>query len=467
MRIFLSSPVKKKQYLLIAGDSIIVFFAILLSYVLRVRVIEGQSIYLVKDRLTWLILPVILIHILFYYIFDLYNLDKKFRGLSYFLNVCFSVILAVSLIAVVFYFWPEYRFGRVVLTLQIFILIFALYLWRFVFIHTIQKEIGKKNILFLTDYEESKFLIDEIRRYPVKEFNLIGFLSNDEALIGKTISGLAVFNATEDIEQVILNNEIDVVVISTQSMPSKDLAEIALKMKFKGIKIYDSAQIYKNLTGKVPVFHINDQWFFSSSIIEYSRYSPYTKVKRLYDVSLSLVILLITFPLLVLCALLIKIDSKGPVFFKQERLGLDQKPFNLIKLRTMIKNAEEKTGPKWAEPKDPRITKVGKFLRKIGLDEIPQLINVVKGEMSFVGPRPIRKIFEDQFSLKVPYYYLRHTIKPGVTGWAQVRHENPRSDTGPVERLQYDLFYIQEASLLLDFMIFLKTIQYILFRYSK
>jgi exopolysaccharide biosynthesis polyprenyl glycosylphosphotransferase len=196
-------------------------------------------------------------------------------------------------------------------------------------------------------------------------------------------------------------------------------------------------------------------------------YSQYQKVKRLFDVSLSLFILLISFPLLVLCALLIKLDSKGPVFFKQERLGLDQKPFDLIKLRTMIKDAEEKTGPKWAEPKDPRITRVGKFLRKTRLDEIPQFINILKGEMSFIGPRPIRKIFEDQFSLKVPYYFLRHSVKPGLTGWAQVKHDAPRSDEGPVERLQYDLFYIQKASIFLDFLIFLKTIQIVLFKFGQ
>ena len=138
-----------------------------------------------------------------------------------------------------------------------------------------------------------------------------------------------------------------------------------------------------------------------------------------------------------------------------------------MKFRTMINNAEAKTGPVWVKSNDSRVTRIGKILRKTRLDEIPQLINVLKGDMSMVGPRPIRKVFEDQFAKDTPYYFLRHSVKPGVTGWAQTRHNNPRAEDGPIERLQYDLFYIQEASLFLDLLIILKTIQTVLFRPSQ
>ncbi|RJQ69913.1 MAG: sugar transferase, partial [Desulfobacteraceae bacterium] len=160
----------------------------------------------------------------------------------------------------------------------------------------------------------------------------------------------------------------------------------------------------------------------------------------------------------------IKLDSKGPVFFQQERLGRHGRPFVLFKLRTMVNDAEKKTGPKWASADDSRITGVGRILRRARLDELPQLFNILKGEMSFVGPRPIRKCFEDEFAKKIPFYHLRHHVTPGATGWAQIQDFDPRTESGPQERLQYDLYYIQHQSLWLDMQIILKTFGTILFR---
>jgi lipopolysaccharide/colanic/teichoic acid biosynthesis glycosyltransferase len=152
------------------------------------------------------------------------------------------------------------------------------------------------------------------------------------------------------------------------------------------------------------------------------------------------------------------------VLFKQERLGENLKPFTLMKFRTMVVDAEKECGPVWSSECDPRVTKVGKVLRKTRLDEIPQLINVLKGDMSFVGPRPIRKHFADMLAEKIPYYRMRFLVKPGVTGWAQVKHDYAGSEEGQAEKLEYDLFYIQNQSLLFDLYIFLKTIQTIIFR---
>ena len=185
------------------------------------------------------------------------------------------------------------------------------------------------------------------------------------------------------------------------------------------------------------------------------------------DALLSSIFLFLTSPILLFCALAIKLESKGPVFFKQERLGLKQKPFNLIKFRTMQENAEERTGPLRAKENDSRLTRIGRFLRKTRLDEIPQFINVLKGDMSFVGPRPIRKYFADKYSKETSYYPLRFTVKPGITGWAQTRFGYSESDSDQIKKFQYDLFYIQEASLFLDLLIILKTIQTVLFRPSQ
>jgi len=183
------------------------------------------------------------------------------------------------------------------------------------------------------------------------------------------------------------------------------------------------------------------------------------RLKRFLDVVFSAVMLLAVCPILPIIALMIKLESKGPVFFKQERLGLNERTFDLIKFRTMIINAEQETGPVWADTDDSRLTRVGKILRKTRLDELPQFINVIKGEMSLVGPRPIRRHFADIFAEKFPFYRLRFKVKPGITGWAQVNMDYVNTERDQYEKLEYEFYYIFHKSFFLDFFIILKTIQ--------
>jgi lipopolysaccharide/colanic/teichoic acid biosynthesis glycosyltransferase len=187
-------------------------------------------------------------------------------------------------------------------------------------------------------------------------------------------------------------------------------------------------------------------------------------LKRTIDVFVAASLLILSSPLAFICYMAVKLTSRGPVLFRQERLGENQKPFTLMKFRTMVADAEKECGPTWSSSCDPRVTKVGRVLRKTRLDEIPQLINVLKGDMSFVGPRPIRKYFADILAEKIPYYRMRFLTKPGITGWAQVKLDYAGSEEGQTEKLEYDLFYIQNQSLLFDLYIFLKTIQTIIFR---
>ena len=182
------------------------------------------------------------------------------------------------------------------------------------------------------------------------------------------------------------------------------------------------------------------------------------------DIVLSVIFLVLTLPISLVCSLAIKLTSSGPVLFRQVRLGIDEKPYEVIKFRTMIEDAERETGPIWSNKNDPRTTKVGAILRKTRLDEIPQLFNVLKGDMSFVGPRPIRKHFADVLAEKRPFYRLRFLVKPGLTGWAQVKLGYADSEVGQMEKLQYDLFYIQNQSVIFDIHIMFKTCQTVLFR---
>ena len=186
----------------------------------------------------------------------------------------------------------------------------------------------------------------------------------------------------------------------------------------------------------------------------------YDNIKKLTDLILASTLLLITFPLWLLIALAIKLEDKGPIFYRQKRIGKDKNPFSLFKFRSMRSEAEKSTGPVWAQKDDSRVTKVGKILRNTHLDELPQMINVLKGELSLVGPRPERPEFVEQLEKEVPHYHIRHLIKPGFTGWAQTKFRYGRSITDSQEKLQYDLYYLKNRNPLLDLGILLKTLQF-------
>jgi exopolysaccharide biosynthesis polyprenyl glycosylphosphotransferase len=187
------------------------------------------------------------------------------------------------------------------------------------------------------------------------------------------------------------------------------------------------------------------------------------KAKRLMDLGISLLFLILTSPIMLIVSIAIKLDSKGPVFYKQERSGLNGKVFNILKFRSMIKDAEKKSGPVWSTKDDPRITRVGRIIRKLRLDEIPQVINVLKGEMSFVGPRPERPYFVEKLSEEIPLYKRRLRVRPGITGWAQVKHKYDETIEDVKTKLRYDLFYIENMSLRMDLKIIFRTVFVVLF----
>lgn len=234
-----------------------------------------------------------------------------------------------------------------------------------------------------------------------------------------------------------------------------------LRCKLSGIDIVDALCFYEEMTGKLLIENIHPSWFLYSNGF---RVTPFLRFyKRCFDILLSLLGLALSAPVWPIVALLIRLDSPGPVFFKQIRVGEGETEFFVYKFRTMGQDAEKGTGAVWAVEKDPRVTKIGRFLRASRIDELPQLYNVLIGTMSFVGPRPERPEFVETLNQKIPYYSKRHSMKPGVTGWAQVCYPYGASEEDALEKLRYDLYYIKNYSLLLDFMIILETVKVVLF----
>jgi sugar transferase (PEP-CTERM system associated) len=233
-----------------------------------------------------------------------------------------------------------------------------------------------------------------------------------------------------------------------------------LKCKVSGIDVQDGVNFYETITGKLIVERINPSWLIFSDGFKAS----FTRriVKRALDLSCAVCGLIMLLPLLLITAVLIKLESKGPIFFAQERVGRWEKQFMLYKFRSMRKDAEEKTGPVWAEAEDPRITRVGRLIRKTRIDELPQLWNVLKGEMSIVGPRPERAFFVDQLKKRIPYYSQRFVVKPGLTGWAQILFTYGASEEDAAEKLRHELYYIKNMSTMMDIVIMLGTLKIVI-----
>ncbi len=262
-----------------------------------------------------------------------------------------------------------------------------------------------------------------------------------------------------DLIKIVRDHKVHKVVVALQerrgTLPLRDL----LDCKFNGVLVEDSPTFYEEMTGKIPVAGLYPSSLIFSSGFKKSRVLLLTK--RLLDIVASLVLLIISLPISIVTAAAIKLDSKGPIIFSQERAGEREKVFKIYKFRSMYTDAE-KHGPRWASDNDSRITRVGRIIRKLRIDEIPQLYNILKGDMSFVGPRPERPYFVEQLKKQIPFYSERFWVKPGLTGWAQINYSYGASVEDALEKLQYDLYYIKHLSITLDIAIILQTIKVVL-----
>jgi len=261
----------------------------------------------------------------------------------------------------------------------------------------------------------------------------------------------------EKSKSLLAKGEVDTVVFAPDGGLLPQLAADLLQSRFRGVAIYDTLTFYQSLTGRIPVYHADDNLLIYLAQDSQVNTPLSQKIRRGLDIFISLLLLIITGPLLLCAMAAVKLTSPGPIFFRQERLGQFGVPFQILKLRTMVHNAEKCTGPTWACPADPRLSPIGRFLRKYRLDELPQLFNVLKGEMSIIGPRPERPFFVESLAKEIPYYTLRLALKPGLTGWAQVNFGYADSVQSQREKLEYDLYYLMHHSFLLDFYILLKT----------
>ncbi len=298
----------------------------------------------------------------------------------------------------------------------------------------------------------------ELGDKPETGFAIVAFVAMNDN--NRVVEEAIPRSAIHDLGRFVENLGVSEVVLALQerrnALPLKDL----LRIKTKGVHVNDFSSFMERETGRVDLETVNPSWLIFSDGFSSSRMFS-SAVKRLFDIAASLLLLTFTLPVIVIFAALVKLDSKGPAFFRQQRVGLYGEPFTLIKLRSMRTDAE-KDGARWAEKNDPRVTRLGRFIRKVRIDELPQTWSVLKGEMSFVGPRPEVPAFVESLEEVIPFYSERHMVKPGITGWAQINYPYGASVEDSRCKLEYDLYYAKNYTPFLDFVILLQTLRVVL-----
>lgn len=437
------------------GDLLILIFAMYLSVFLRSGTIQN-----VFEKYTGASIFTIGIYMTTFYVFDLCNTQQSFRKATFLSRYLFGIFVSATFIALMFYYFPSWKVGRGSSAYIIILFSVTAYGWRILYQSVSTKTVSPRKVAIMGCGNSGHLICDLLSKSM--EHRIVGIYDDDPSNKGILLNDHKVIGPSEDLIKAAENAEFDVIVLAITHKTTDKLMKNLLLCKTLGIDIVDMPIIYEAVSGKLPVLHIKNSWIVYTPF-QGLRKSIYTnRVKRIIDISLSSVGLIVFFPVLFVSAIAIKLDSTGPMFFWQKRIGLNEKEFEVVKLRSMDIDAENGTAV-WAEVKDPRITKVGKFLRKFHIDEIPQMWNVLKGDMSFFGPRPERPEFVEMLNRVYPLYYMRHLIKPGITGWAQINFRYGASKEDSLEKLQYDLFYIKNLSPLLDLQIFLRTIRVVLF----
>lgn len=292
---------------------------------------------------------------------------------------------------------------------------------------------------------------------------LISIKEDEQYKLVETFENMNKEETREKILEMCRDRKVDIIVdFDEDLLDEPKFVDKLLGYKLAGIQYYDYLDFYEIYEKKLPVVHLSPKWFLEDVGFEIYHNSFNLKAKRLLDLFFALLIGICVFPIMIIAAIIVKLESRGPIFFIQERIGEGNKPFKIVKFRSMTTDAE-KNGPQWASKNDNRVTKWGKIMRATRIDELPQLWNVLRGEMSFVGPRPEREFFIQQLEKEIPYYNLRHTVKPGLTGWAQVMYPYGASVEDAYRKLQYDLYYIKYHDILFDIKVLLKTITIVVF----
>jgi sugar transferase (PEP-CTERM system associated) len=440
-----------RTLVLLAGEALIIWLSFLLGTLLQN---QDDSWLLLNVEGGYLkIVLVTCIVLLFSHWFDLYDsasLGAKWDQAFRLLLVLGLVALALSAVGFIF---PRFLPGNNSALAGLIILTFALFGWRVAYGWLVKQPYLRERVYVLGMGERAQRLLNGLRQRSELGIEVVGWTGNVEgALTRETVAA--------HLLGLVRQHGVHRVIVAMPDRRGTLPVEELLDLRLAGVKIEEATSWLEKITGRIEVDQLYPSWLIFADGFRFS--SGVMIMRRLFSTLIAAIGLLLALPLLPFLMLAVKLDSKGPVFYRQKRVGLAGSHFFCYKLRTMREDAEADTGATWATDDDPRITRVGRFLRASRLDEIPQLWCVLKGDMAFVGPRPERPEFVEWLSKDIPYYGVRHAVRPGITGWAQVQYKYGNTREDAREKLQYDLFYIKNASIGLDALIMFQTIKIVL-----
>jgi len=446
-----------EKFIIPTLDVLTFMFSFLLASFIRFKILK------IDHLSSPAFLGMIAITLFAFYILDNYKIENKVDFVHTGGRVFFATLVSSIFIIILVYLLGYKRymgdwFGRGILPMTMFVF-------------TLMASFTRISIdkIFISYHTNSNWLIlDNIGKTQTFYQDFISIFGKTNLVIltdqintSSDTSNLPTIDYLYNIEKWINKKWAAIIVCNKAKIDSK-IIKTLMQKRLQGVKVYDLVDFYENVWFKVPIDYLEDGWFATSSGFTLIHNNVNLKIKRIFDIVFAILLLIFTFPLIVLTYLLIKIFDKGPAIYKQKRTGEKETIFTIYKFRTMNIDAEI-YGHKWTDLKDSRITFIGKLLRITRIDELPQCLNVLKGEMSFIGPRPERPEFNEELEKDIPYYSLRTLIKPGITGWAQILYPYGASKQDALEKLKYDLYYIKNYSLLMDFMILLKTARIIFF----
>lgn len=446
---------------LIFADVAMIYGGIMLALYMRLGI--GGAVYQLEENNAWYKIALATSAcLLLLYIYDLYDYTVIANRRELFLRLVQSLGIAWALLAVLFYFIPPLLIGRGVSLYSVAIVLVLLLFWR-VLIHglTGHPNIGEK-ILIVGSGKEAHETAKVAWDRRDAGFRIVGFVTENGYQPKDMIGRGEVLGTTGDLEEIIKDKGINRVVTAIRERRGTLPTEALLKMSLAGdVSIEECTSFYERVTGQVQLDMLRPSWLIFEGPGRETRLK--FVVREAVHRSLAVLGLILSLPIALVTAAVVKIDSRGPVFYRQTRVGKNGHEFDVIKFRSMKTDAEKDGKPIWATTDDDRVTRVGSLIRKIRVDEIPQFWNIIKGEMSFVGPRPERPHFVAQLAKEIPFYEHRHLVAPGLTGWAQTKYPYGASVDDARRKLQYDLYYIKNQSLGLDLLIVFDTAKTVLF----
>ncbi len=440
--------------------------------ILAVYLRLGSTAELFTWRYSWyrlLLVPVVL-EITFYYS-DLHNFRISRPALWTVARVAQALALGEVILAVIYYLVPALRLGRGVMLLSYFTTLGLVLVWRGVYGWALRQRLLATRLMIVGSGSLADAILEELTTRADNVYDVVCILDvgyppdePPELNLAWAWAGLLKAEVRREVEELVglvRYHNVDLIVVAMDERRGQMPLEQLLRCKMLGVPVMMGEDFFEAIAGRLLASRIRPGWLVFSPGFSTSTLRRYTK--RAMDLAMSVIGLVLASPIMLLSALAIVAEDGLPVLYKQQRVGQNENVFVLYKFRSMRKDAEADTGPTWAREDDPRVTRVGRVLRKLRIDELPQLVNVLKGEMSFVGPRPERPFFVKRLEQKLPYYRERHNVKPGITGWAQVCYPYGASEAAALEKLNYDLYYIKHSSLSMDVMIIIQTIKIMLF----